>query len=283
MWGKLFAALFCLFLFYCGIGPVLMPADWYDANGNIDLTVKALAPQSDIVRAEAYGRLIQAQDMAGLRHETDPSILNDDFYKAVPQAAQYTTIEPAKSTRVLGYHTMAFKGTAGDWTNSDIVIAHYYPDKVIIATTWFHEQNGKKLVSGYNVRRLSNADIASLKFNLLGKEALYYVVLGAAISLLIFSLVTLYICLTRPRVQRRWLWAIFVAFGIVHFGFSWGNGAIIFNLLNFHAPLVTFSQNLLEPVYIHLWLPVGAVLFWFLARQKPIKTLETTPESIHAA
>ena len=275
MWGKLFSALFCLLLLSFGVSSMSAAPDWYDPRGSQDLAVKALAPPDAIQRAEAYGDLVQRQDLDGLRRETHPAILNPDFYKGVAKIAIYGSLDKPVATRILGYHTNSVVSTtAGTWTDSNILIAHYYSDKVIFMTTYFHEQDKKKLINGFNLRRLSNADIASLKFSMQNKSPLHYGMLGLAALILVFSLITLYVTFTRPRLKWRWLWVFLVMFGIGRVTFNWATAAFGFDLVNFRAPQVIFDYELLQPMIIAIWLPIGAVLFWFMARQKTVAEVD---------
>lgn len=278
MWKKILAGIVCLLLFATAASTALMAPDYYSADRPTDPLITALKPEKAFQRAEAYADMMRRQDIPALQRESDPSILNDGFYKAVPQIAEYSTDEKPTAVRILGYNVSVFKGTAGSWKTKYIVIAHHYPDKVIITTTWFKEQGRSDTITGFNLRRLSNDDVKSLRFSLEGKQPVHYAVLTLACAILVFSLVTLYVALTRPRVAWRWAWVIFVAFGIGHFTFNWGDATLAFDLANFHAPQATFEQLLLEPAKLHFWLPIGAVLFWFLSRQKPAPQARPHPE-----
>ncbi len=279
MSGKIVSGIICLLLLSWGVSPILNPPNYYDINGAEDPAVMALAKPATIKRAEAYAEMMRVQDLDGLRRESAPSILNDDFYKAVPQIAGYSTAEKPKAVRILGYHINTTTSTSGgQWSDSNIVIVHYYPFGVIVTTTWFHDENKVSKVTGFNLRRLSNADIESLKFNLAGKTPVHYAILAVAAFILVFSLVTLYIACTRPGLKLRWLWIPFVALGIGHFIFNWGDTTMAFDLANFSAPQARFDQALFEPAKIHFWLPIGAVLFWLFAQKVAPKAEVKHPE-----
>ncbi|MFT4076531.1 MAG: hypothetical protein QM647_13485 [Asticcacaulis sp.] len=282
MWkliGKGAAALFCLAILAAGVWPLVSPPDYYDINGEEDAAVMKLTPPDLYRRAEAYADLMQRKDIESLKPLTAPEILDNAFYRAIPTIAQYGSIETPQATRVLGFHTNTtwISGSGGKWTDSNIVIAHYYPDKVIFTITNFRQQGEDIKVTSFNLRRLSNADIAAVKFSLWGKSPLHYAVLALAVLILAFSLVTLYASLTRPRVKWRWAWVPFVALGIGYLTFDWGTGAFGIRLLNFHAPQAFMAMELFQYPMILMCLPIGALLFWFKAEQKPLPKAEAQP------
>ncbi len=279
MLAKIVALLIGTLLLYFAVSPMFDTIDYYDPNAAEDSAVTALVPKGLRQRAEAYAGLMQRQDLEGLKRESDPSILNADFYAAVPKVAAYGTSATPQKVRVLGYHFTTMTTTNnGTWTNRDIVIAHYYPGMVIFTTTVFHDEKGVSKVTGFNVRRLTNDDIRSLQFTLVGKSSVHYAVLALAGAVLAFSLVTFYVACTRPRLKMRWLWVIATLFGAGWFSFSWGNAAIDFNALMLRTPQAAAEQSLYQPMVIHFALPIGCVLFWLLARRKPETHAVAHPE-----
>lgn len=278
MLAKIVAGLIGLLLLYFAVAPLFQTVDYYTANAQEDAAVKALAPPAVIDRAEAYAAMMQRQDLGGLKRESDPKILNADFYNAVPQIAKYGSTAAPQKVRVIGYHVETTTSADGTWTDRNVVIAHYYPGMVIFVTTWFHEEKGVSKVTGFNLRRLTDADVRSIRFSLEGKSEVHYAVLGLAAAVLIFSLVTFYIACTRPRLKLRWLWIIATVLGAGWFSFNWGDATLGFNALMLHAPQAAADQGLFAPMTIHIALPIGCLLFWLLARQKPEKPPVAHPE-----
>jgi hypothetical protein len=287
MWrliGKGIAALFCLLILVAAVGPLISPPDYYDASGEQDPAVTALTPPDFYRRAEAYADFVQRKDIEALKPLTAPEILDNAFYQSIPAVAQFGSLETPRTTRILGFHTNTtwWSGSDGAVTNSNIVIGHYYPDKVIFTTTTFRKQDGDIKVTGFNLRRLNNADIDGMTFRLSSKPLVHYAVLSLAMVILVFSLVTLYVSLTRPRLKWRWAWVIFVLLGIGYLTFNWGTGAFGVNLLNFHAPQAFMSMEIYQYPMIVMCLPLGALLFWFRAGQKPLPKAETQPTAFEA-
>jgi len=282
MWvtiGKGLAALLCLGILATGVWSFEASQDYYDIDGVEDPVVMKLMPPDIYRRAEAYADLMQRMDIEALKPLTAPEILNNAFYRAVPTIAQYGSLETPKVTRVVGYHVNSMKmlDSGQTWTDSNIVIGHYYPDKVIFTITSFRKQGGDIKVTAFNLRRMSNADIAAVKFTLMGKSPLHYAVLAMVAVLLAFSLVTLYVSLTRPRVKWRWAWVAFVLLGIGYVSFDWGTGTFGIRLLNFHTPQAFMVTALFQYPAILMCLPIGALLFWLKAEQKPLPQADTQP------
>jgi|GEM_PF-6791491 len=282
MWrliGKGVAALFCLAFLVTAVWPLVSPPDYYDLNGEEDPAVMKLTPPDLYRRAETYADLVQRKDIDALKPLTAPEILDNAFYTAIPNIARYGSLETPKAKRVLGFHTNTtwMSGNGGSWTDSNIVIGHYYSDKIIFTITHFRKQGNDIKVTGFNLQRMDNAEIARMKFSLSGKSPVHYAVLALWGIILVFSLITLYVSLTRPRVKWRWAWVLFVLLGLGYLTFNWGTGGFGLKLLNLRAPQAFIVMELFQYPMLYMCLPIGALLFWFKAEQKPPPQAEAQP------
>ncbi|HVZ29206.1 MAG TPA: hypothetical protein VG839_02350 [Asticcacaulis sp.] len=280
MFGKIAAGLVCLLLLWTAVTSVVTGSDAaiYDAQGSDIVGTKEFVSQDVIRRSEAYTDMMRRQDLDALRLQTDPSILNDDFYKAVPVIAHYASADKPKAIRVLGYSVSKVLSTSGQWTDTLVTIGHYYDWGVIITIIRIHEQNHVSKVIAYNLHRLTNADITQVKFSLIDKPLINYAMLALAGAILIFSVITLYVAFTRPRLKLRWLWVVVTALGVGHFTFNWGTAQIALDFMSLYIPQASLTQEIAQYPMLNFWLPVGGVLFWFLARYKPAPVPVGHPE-----
>ena len=178
-----------------------------------------------VTKAEAYAELMRTQNLEGLKTQSDPSILNADFYKAVPEIAKYSSSEKPLKTRVITYsftnQTNLTDKTS--WEKTTIIIGHYYKGYQIFTTTVFLKENGSTKVQGFKL---------------------------------------------------RWLWFLFVMFGIGRLGFNWGTQVIDFYALQAKVPLLNSEQDLFDYMKIYIYLPIGAVVYWLtrMGRNPKAKT-----------
>jgi hypothetical protein len=106
------------------------------------------------------------------------------------------------------------------------------------------------------------------KFNLSGKGALQYGVLGAAITMAIFTLVVLVVCIRTKMKRRKWLWILFILFGFGKLSVNWATGQ--WGVMVLAAQLFSASGTaaFFGPWIVSVSLPVGAVLFLINRRRR---------------
>jgi len=123
----------------------------------------------------------------------------------------------------------------------------------------------RRVILGLQVKPLSASLDEISRFELGGKSALQYGVLIAALVFLGMSLVALIRCIMEKGLRRKWLWIIFILFGIGQLSVDWNSGAWEFSPLH----LLLFSASAVSPGYgpwvVSIALPVGAA--WYLLRR----------------
>jgi hypothetical protein len=105
---------------------------------------------------------------------------------------------------------------------------------------------------------------------LTGKTPLHFVVLALAILIPVFVLYALVVCF-RSTIRRKWLWVIFIIFGLMKFRFDWTTGLHDIKPVS----IVLFGVGAIQaspysPWIFELALPVGALVFLAL-RSKLIR------------
>ena len=123
----------------------------------------------------------------------------------------------------------------------------------------------RRVILGMEVKPLAASLDEISRFDLQGKTALQYGVLLAALVFLGMSLVALIRCIMDKGLRRKWLWIIFILFGIGQLSVDWNSGAWEFSPLHF----LLFSASAVSPGYgpwvVSTALPLGAA--WYLARR----------------
>jgi hypothetical protein len=126
----------------------------------------------------------------------------------------------------------------------------------------FREENETSRLAGIHFQQRSASTIEANRFTLDARSPAHYAFLAAGVALPIFSLFTLVRC-WRRRPHRRWLWLLFIAVAFPIVTLNWTTGAVSFNLIAFNVLGAGFSQQgALQPLYVQLGAPIGAVLFW---------------------
>ncbi len=132
-----------------------------------------------------------------------------------------------------------------------------------------------------NIRKFDVSPSEATKFTLKNKSIKHYSVLALAFIVPLFIVFTLVKCIRTKGLKRKWLWIIFILFGMYGITFNWYNGDLTMSFLEKRADGgVTFnfiSLNLLgvgvaktgplSPWIFDIGFPLGAVLFWFKLRK----------------
>lgn len=120
-------------------------------------------------------------------------------------------------------------------------------------------------IVGIEVRPLPASFDEMSRFKLGGKSAFQYAVLFAAILFVVTSVVALIRCIVEKNLRRKWLWILFILFGIGKLSVDWNSGAWEYSPLN----LLLFSGSAVSPGYgpwvVSVALPLGAAVY--LARR----------------
>lgn len=119
-------------------------------------------------------------------------------------------------------------------------------------------------------------------FTFSGKSFRHYIILLIAIGIPVFILYTIVLCI-RTKMKRRWLWIIFMFFGVGRYSFNWTNGLMGFQPLSIQLiPTSVFRGGPYAPWIIYISVPIGALAF--ILKMRKIKKRESakvskTPDS----
>jgi hypothetical protein len=209
---------------------------------------------------------MQTQDLPTLKAMSDPALLNDNFYQAVPKLGVYFPAGQPTATGALQYSLTAYSDGR---RISVLVINHTYANgSVTLTTTTFNEVNGK--VQGFYVRLLTAADLKALRFDPFTANGTQAIMLILALAIIGFTIFTLYRCLSTPGIRWKWLWFIFITAGVCSLRFNWTTQMVQFVPFDIHWGAAGLFQLLLQPATIYLNAPVGALVFW-LSGQSRVK------------
>lgn len=262
MTRKVWAAIVCLLILAVSIGGFLVRGDMYDTHSPVYRFVARITPKAEIDRAEAYGLLVQHQDMNGLRQASDPKMVDPNFDAAIAHIATFYPMSAPTSVAPVQYSRTA---STGGVNVSQITITHTYADGSVMLTTTVTNMNTGK-VMGFNLRKLSPADLRKLRFDPWHATATQAALLAAAAAVFLFTLATAYVCLETPGLKWKWLWFLFIMAGIGSLRFNWLTLAMQVTPIDIRWGASGFFQMLLQPAVVYINLPIGALIFWLTGR-----------------
>lgn len=229
-----------------------------------------LIPKDDDALARHFielirtGEYVVAQQMLAPSLRDDQairtlSLIHDKFLHGEPleiETINYnisTNITASGETRrTILFYQLHFRGA---WVVGNIVLDRVSEGSAIVGFHFYPTKDSLEVIN---------------RFTLSGKSPAHYAVLFLCVLIPIFILYSLTVCVL-TRVRRKWLWIIFILFGLVQFRFNWTTGAsdiqpisIVLLGSGYHA------ASFCAPWILNWALPVGA--FVFLLRRHKLTT-----------
>ncbi|MFT3870930.1 MAG: hypothetical protein QM715_20950 [Nibricoccus sp.] len=168
-----------------------------------------------------------------------------------------------KSSEVLRYNLTYQFGYGSTW--------------IAVNVAWNELPDGKCQIIGMHVYPLTEPLQKTHAFNFARATSRHYVFFVAAILLPIFTIATLVVCIRTKLARRKWLWILFILFGLGQISINWTNGQCGFWLLS----ILLFSgsataSSIYSPWIVSFSLPIGAVLFWIYRKKLTSSPVSST-------
>jgi len=184
---------------------------------------------------------------------------------------------------LIGVNTGFFKpwGSAPAKRQSSLTYQLQFRDAWVLAAFVVESSASDRHISDVNLQPLPNSLEVINQFTLQNKSPLQYAFLAACIAVPIFIVIALVVCLF-SRVCRRWLWVIFILFGLTQFQLNWTTGQTGFRPISFLLLGASFFRaGLYAPIVFSFGIPLGAILFlvlrrWLLRKDEPPSPATTT-------
>jgi hypothetical protein len=141
-----------------------------------------------------------------------------------------------------------------------------FKDAWVLAAFVIESSGSDRHFSGVNFQPLPTSLEYLNRFTVDNKTPIHLAFLVACIAVPLLIIVTLVVCLF-SRVRRRWLWAIFILFGLTQFQLNWSTGQTAFQPISFLVLGASFFRaGLYAPIVFNFGVPLGAIVFLALRR-----------------
>jgi hypothetical protein len=141
-------------------------------------------------------------------------------------------------------------------------------------------------ISGANFQPLTDSLQVLNRFTFQNKSAIHYLFFFACILIPLFIVAVIVLCF-RSRVRRRWLWIIFILFGIMQFQLNWTTGQFVLRPISVMLLGASFFRaSSYAPIVLSFGIPIGAMIFLVVRRRlrrkdepPPVTTATASPLS----
>ena len=157
---------------------------------------------------------------------------------------------------------------------TDLSYQIHFKDSWVAGDVVLGQKSDAVYVLGTHFRPITDSLENINRFTLSGKSPIHFAVLALCVLIPSFMLYALVVCIRSP-IRRKWLWIIFIIFGLMKFRFDWTSGRsdvqpVSIVLFGTGA----FSSGFCGPWVLDWSLPVGALVF--LVRRRKL-TLPNPP------
>ena len=240
--------------------------------------MKKMTPPEAESAAKGYIDLLRQNRFEEIEKDLDSSIKTTDIRNTLIKMAQMIPAQKPESIKVVGSHVNVFHGPKEpETTTTNITLEYQFQDKWLLTNVATQKKDGVSTVVGFNVNPIPDSLENINKFRLVGKSPLQYSVLVLAIIIPLFTMCALVQCIRTKIEKKKWLWVLFILFGLAKFSVDWTTGQWGLNPLSFQL----LGAGAFAPAYcswvISISLPLGAVIFMLKRKGLSKQQKDTAP------
>jgi hypothetical protein len=234
--------------------------------------LKKFAPVEIEAADKHYVDLLRQKNFQEIQNHLDANLINDKTPEALAKMAALFPNDPPKSVKLVGAHNWSqhnFNGSG--FSTVDLVFEYEFSHTWILVEIITRTRDAVTNVIGFHVNTIPDSLENQNRFTFKGKGRMQYFALVLAVAVLLFSLYVLVLCVRTSGVPWKWLWIIFILFGMGQFSVNWTTGEYGANLIRFQIPCAMATAQFFGPWIISIVLPVGAITFliWREAHVRP--------------
>ncbi|MBI5886266.1 MAG: hypothetical protein HZB85_06755 [Deltaproteobacteria bacterium] len=226
--------------------------------------MKMIASSEDQQVAKDYIDLLRQSKFEQIEKDLDQSIKSENIHDVIVKMAALIPSQTPQSIKLVGANTFS----SSDRYESNLTFEYQFPNEWIVVNVAIRKKGGISTIIGFNVSPISDSLENLNRFTLSGKSLHQYAVLALAVLFPLFSLYALIMCILTKMDKRKWIWILFIVFGVGKFAIDWTTGQWSVKPLSVQL----FSAAAFAPPYgawtLSVSLPLGAILFT-LRKKKP--------------
>jgi len=236
-----------------------------------------MAKSEDATIALNYINQIRAGKYDLVEKNLDASVKPPNVHELlVAMGGQFPTQEPI-SVKLVGAQVSDFSMNGKTSSSTNFTYEYEFPDRWLLANVATQKKDGGITIVGLHVTPTADSLESINRFTLSGKSVVQYSTLLFAILVPLFILYALVKCARTKIERRKWIWILFILFGIGQFAINWTTGQWSVKLLQLQLFGAGTFAPLFGPWTVFVSLPVGAIIF-LLQRKKLMKApIETVP------
>jgi hypothetical protein len=259
-------------LYFAGLGAVLTVPENFTAQA----VMEWFKPRLEESIARAHIEDLRNGKYSSVEAAFDPRYATQALPAQLTKVASFFPTTTPLSVKLVGSNVFYLSAT----TSYRLSYEYEFPHQWLFAEVLMQKINGVLRVEGVRVVPLSTSLERGNGLFFAGKSAVQIVFLIVMIVNAIFICASGFACLAAPITRMKWVWVIFVLFGLVTIRLNWTTGELSEQLISFVFFGAGITKVFYEPAMLQIGLPIGAVIFWmrrnsWLQKARPTATAET--------
>ena len=226
--------------------------------------IQRFASPEDQELAQQYIGYLRNRDFDEITKIADNSIQNENFRDTLLKMAELIPDEPPGSIKLIGANTHI--NSSQGQTVRNLTFEYEFSNKWILANVATKKTLTSFTIVGIGVLEQANSVEVLNKFRLSGKSPVHYATLLLSGVFVLLTLYAVVVCIRTKMARRKWLWVLFILFGIGKFTINWTTGAWHINPLAIQLLSAGAVAPLYGPWTVVVSVPLGAIVF--LTRRK---------------
>jgi hypothetical protein len=232
-----------------------------------------LVPQKQLEFTKKYLEIIRENKLDSLK-----KVLAFNLVEVIDEEALSTlsiyfpTNEDPKNILLIGSNNVEY----GDSSTTEITLQYEFSNNFVLGDLFLITKNDQIKISGIHINPISVSLEKTNELTFSNKSFVHYLFLMFGILSFLFIIYTLIVC-AKSKINKKWLWIIFILFGFSRLMLNWTTGKVAVSIIAFQ--LFGFgitSSGLYAPWIVSISFPLGAIIF--LIKRKNI-IIENTSES----
>src|ERR1700722_7626391 len=175
-----------------------------------------LKPKPEEAIAHGYVEDVRNRKIASIEATIDPQFVTKATPELLAKIASLFPAVPPVSVNLVGSKVLYFSSINSSRTMQyDLSYEYEFAGKWVFAEIVMQRTNSKLQIAGIPIEPMSMSLERFNAFSFTGKSGAQILFLFAMLFDAAFIIVTGFICLATPIPRLKWLWIIFVVFGLV--------------------------------------------------------------------
>jgi hypothetical protein len=228
-----------------------------------DALLQKFVSVEDQATAQQYVDYLRARQFAAIEAAADPSINSPGLRGMLEQMERLIPDEEPTSSKLVGAQTMR----GPDGTSKNLTFEYQFGDRWLLLNVATYQKDEQPLtLVGLHVYPQAQSLEEQNRFSLAGKTPSQYLMLVLAILFSLFTLYALIRCAGTKMIARKWLWIVFILFGVGKVAINWTTGELAVMPLAVQLFSVSALSDSYGPWELAVSLPLGAIVFFFRRR-----------------